>query len=97
MNTPQLQADGLIKNYGSTVALAGVSLSIAAGESVAIMGASGSGKTTLLHVLAGIVAPDAGSVRLATDVGVVTVSELNESARSALRRTAFGFVFQQGL
>jgi putative ABC transport system ATP-binding protein len=97
MNTPQLRADGLIKNYGSTTALAGVSLSIAAGESVAIMGASGSGKTTLLHTLAGIVVPDAGTVQLATNAGVVTVSALNESARSGLRRTEFGFVFQQGL
>ena len=97
MNTPQLRADGLIKNYGSTTALAGVSLSIAAGESVAIMGASGSGKTTLLHILAGIVVPDAGTVQLATNAGVVTVSALNESARSGLRRTEFGFVFQQGL
>jgi len=97
MNTPQLRADGLIKSYGDTTALAGVSLSINSGESVAIMGASGSGKTTLLHVLAGIVVPDAGAVQLATDAGPVIVSALSEAGRAGLRRGSFGFVFQQGL
>jgi putative ABC transport system ATP-binding protein len=94
---PVLVARGLMKAYGNTTALAGVDISIAAGESVAIMGASGSGKTTLLHCLAGIVTPDGGSVRLDTAAGVVVVNELSESERSSLRRTAFGFVFQQGL
>jgi len=64
---------------------------------VAIMGASGSGKTTLLHCLAGIVAPDTGSVVLSTAQGPLEVTGLNEAGRSRLRREAFGFVFQQGL
>ena len=92
-----LEAFGLTKSYGDTHALAGVDLSIEAGESVAIMGASGSGKTTLLHVLAGILTPDGGSMRLITGRGQVAIGELGDRARSALRRETFGFVFQQGL
>ena len=70
---PALTATGLTKAYGPSVALAGVDFRIHPGESVAIMGASGSGKTTLLHCLAGIVAPDSGSVVLSTSTGPVEV------------------------
>ncbi|WP_336628391.1 MULTISPECIES: ABC transporter ATP-binding protein [unclassified Microbacterium] len=98
MSTAVVEAQGLIKSFGSTRALAGVDLRIASGESVAIMGASGSGKTTLLHVLAGITRPDGGRVTFLPPAGgVVEVSALSESARSRLRRESFGFVFQQGL
>lgn len=95
---PVLTATNLVKVYGGqTRALSGVDLSIAAGESVAIMGASGSGKTTLLHALAGIIVPDAGAVDLHGPAGTVRVSALGDSERSRLRRESFGFVFQQGL
>ena len=97
MNTSILSARGLTKQYGSTVALAGVDLDILPGESVAIMGASGSGKTTLMHALAGIVTPDTGSIAFTTPTGVVRVDQLDERRRSQLRRESFGFVFQQGL
>ncbi|MGB4135043.1 MAG: ABC transporter ATP-binding protein [Microbacterium sp.] len=98
MTDPILHALALQKSYGPTRALAGVDLTIRRGESIAIMGASGSGKTTLLHVLAGIIAPDAGSVRFAAASGEqVDVAGLGETARSRLRREKFGFVFQQGL
>ena len=93
MNTTILSARSLSKRYGDGIALNNVDLDIAAGESVAIMGASGSGKTTLLHTLAGITSPDAGSVNYAG----TEVSALNETQRSKLRREAFGFVFQAGL
>lgn len=94
---PAIVASALTKTYGPSVALAGVDFHVAPGESVAIMGASGSGKTTLLHCLAGIVAPDSGSVSLATATGPLEITALDEAGRSRLRREAFGFVFQQGL
>lgn len=98
MNASVLEARSLTKSYGTTRALAGVDLTIHRGESVAIMGASGSGKTTLLHVLAGIVAPDTGTVTFQPSTGeAVQVTGLGEAARSRLRRERFGFVFQQGL
>lgn len=94
---PLLEARGLAKSYGRTTALAGVDLAVRVGESIAIMGPSGSGKTTLLHCLAGILTPDTGTVMLHAEGDEIAVSALNESARSQLRRTRFGFVFQQGL
>ncbi|GAA2049155.1 ABC transporter ATP-binding protein [Leifsonia soli] len=94
---PAIVASALTKTYGPSVALAGIDFRVAPGESVAIMGASGSGKTTLLHCLAGIVAPDSGSVSLATATGPLEITALDEAGRSRLRREAFGFVFQQGL
>jgi putative ABC transport system ATP-binding protein len=93
MTSALLSARSLVKRYGPGTALDNVDIDIAAGESVAIMGASGSGKTTLLHTLAGITAPDSGTV----DYAGTTVTSLNESQRSRLRRESFGFVFQQGL
>lgn len=88
-----LQATALTKQYGPTRALDGVSLAFAAGTSTAIMGASGSGKTTLLHLLAGIIAPDHGTVSYVQS----EISRLSDADRSRLRREQFGFVFQQGL
>jgi spermidine/putrescine ABC transporter ATP-binding subunit len=61
---------GLVKRYGSTVALDGVSLSIARGEFFTLLGPSGCGKTTTLRSVAGFVTPDAGLV--AIDGAVVT-------------------------
>lgn len=96
---PVLTARGLTKAYGSTHALAGVDLTISAGESIAVMGPSGSGKTTLLHVLSGIIAPDAGTVVLSGAGGGdgLEVTALDGEARARLRRERLGFVFQEGL
>lgn len=88
----RLAARSLVKRFGATVALAGVDLDIAAGESVAVMGPSGSGKSTLLHCLAGILVPDSGAVLLEGQ----GVHAMNERERSMLRRQRFGFVFQFG-
>jgi putative ABC transport system ATP-binding protein len=87
-----LAAQGLSKAYGPTPALDGVEFSIHPGEVVAVMGPSGSGKSTLLHCLAGIIAPDSGTVRY----GDRELTAMNDAQRSALRRTDFGFVFQFG-
>ena len=89
---PVLTATGLIKRFGQTEALRGVDVAIERGEILAVMGPSGSGKSTLLHCLAGILAPDAGEVRLDGE----RIDTLGDADRSRLRRTAFGFVFQFG-
>ncbi len=76
---------------GSRIAiLDGLNLAIAAGESVAIVGASGSGKTTLLSLLAGLDSPTSGTVTLAGQ----RLAELDEDGRAKLRAGRVGFVFQ---
>src|SRR4051794_21725051 len=69
---PVLEARELVKRYGARVALRGVSLSAAAGELVAVIGPNGAGKTTLLSILAGIQAPDEGTISKApSEIGWV--------------------------
>ncbi|MEU6445319.1 ABC transporter ATP-binding protein [Streptomyces sp. NPDC046979] len=89
---PLLAARDLVKTYGRTEALRGVSVDLRAGEILAVTGPSGSGKSTLLHCLAGIVRPDAGSVTYSGR----PLEELPEHRLSELRRTDFGVVFQFG-
>ena len=90
----QLQAIDLGKRVstpgGDLVILDGIDLSVAAGESVAIVGASGSGKSTLLGLLAGLDAPTSGRVILDGH----DLTRLDEDARAALRASRVGFVFQ---
>jgi putative ABC transport system ATP-binding protein len=90
--SPIIEADGVELSFGSTPALRGASVSVGAGEILAVMGPSGSGKSTLLHCLAGILVPSAGTVTF--DGG--RVDSLDETGRSTLRRDRFGFVFQFG-
>jgi ABC-2 type transport system ATP-binding protein len=61
---PVLVAEDVEKSYGDTAALAGVSLSVGAGEVFALVGPNGAGKTTLVRCLTGTTEPDAGTVRL---------------------------------
>jgi putative ABC transport system ATP-binding protein len=89
-----LEARDLTKTYplGQTTveALRGVSLSVRAGEFVALMGPSGSGKSTLLQVLGGLDRPTTGEVVLEGE----TISELSDDRATRLRRDRTGFVFQ---
>jgi len=74
----------------TTKVLKGVSLQVAKGEFVSIMGPSGSGKSTLLYILGGLDAPTGGSVRL----NGVELSHMADENMSRLRRRKIGFVFQ---
>jgi putative ABC transport system ATP-binding protein len=87
-----IEARDVHLSFGETPALRGASVSVAAGEIVAIMGPSGSGKSTLLHCLAGILVPDAGEIHFDGR----RIDTLGEQERSVLRRDQFGFVFQFG-
>ena len=89
---PLIEARGITKSFGRTPALRGASVSVAAGEILAVMGPSGSGKSTLLHCLAGIFPPDDGEIIFDGQ----RLDQLSEAERTELRRTAFGFVFQFG-
>jgi putative ABC transport system ATP-binding protein len=75
---------------GTLAILSDVTLAIARGESVAVMGASGAGKSTLLALLAGLDEPTSGVVRLADR----ELTALDEDGRAAVRARHVGFVFQ---
>jgi oleandomycin transport system ATP-binding protein len=64
MNSSAVQADGLVKRYGSTVALAGLDLAVPAGTVLGLLGPNGAGKTTAVRILATLVQPDGGSARV---------------------------------
>ncbi len=83
MDDATVVADGLGRRYGERLwALRDVSLSVPAGQFVAVMGATGSGKSTLLHCLAGLDRPTTGRVRLAGR----DITRLREAALTRLRR-----------
>jgi lipoprotein-releasing system ATP-binding protein len=89
-----IEVTGLAKSYpvGPTrlSILRDLELTVEQGEMIAIVGASGVGKSTLLHVLGGLDAVDAGTVR----VGEVAVTTMDGEALVAFRNTHVGFVFQ---
>ncbi len=85
-----LAVKNLAKRYGDAVVFANVSLEVAAGEFVAIVGESGVGKSTLLNCLAGLDSWDQGTVSM----DGVDIDSLDDEARALLRRHRIGFVFQ---
>ncbi|GAA2250787.1 ABC transporter ATP-binding protein [Kitasatospora cystarginea] len=88
------RAEGLTKAYGSgetrVVALDAVSVSVARGEFVAIMGPSGSGKSTLMHCLAGLDTATGGQIF----IGESEITRLKDKKLTQLRRDKIGFIFQ---
>lgn len=92
---PLLEARSLAKSYGGRAACAHVSLTIDAGEVLAIVGESGSGKSTLLNLLSGRLKPDTGTVRYRMRDGVMRdLARMSEAERRLLARTDWGFVHQ---
>jgi putative ABC transport system ATP-binding protein len=91
---PALRTRDLVKVFGSgetaVHALDGVSLEVATGEMVAIMGPSGSGKSTLLHLLGALDTPTSGEISLAGE----RYDGLGDAGLTRLRRERIGFVFQ---
>lgn len=78
------------KNFGTLEVLKGVSLDVARGEVVSIVGASGAGKTTLLQILGTLSRPDGGRV----EIDGTNVSSLGDRELSRFRNERIGFVFQ---
>jgi putative ABC transport system ATP-binding protein len=87
-----VSVSGVTKRYGGAgqPALDGVSLEVAAGEAVAVMGPSGSGKSTLLNLVAGLDKPTSGTVTVAGQ----RVDSLSETRMARFRRRHIGMIFQ---
>jgi ABC-type lipoprotein export system ATPase subunit len=95
MSGPLLQIKGLTKAFrlpdGERKVIVDVpEFSLAPGQQVAVRGESGSGKTTFLHLIAGILAADAGSIH----IGDINMAALPEPRRDRLRAASIGYIFQ---
>jgi len=94
LNGAVVQARDLQRQYGegetAVHALRGVSIDVARGNLVAVMGPSGSGKSTLMHILAGLDKPTGGTVTIAG----TEITGLDDGDMTRLRRDHIGFVFQ---
>ena len=83
-SSPLLEISHLSKRFGDTVAVDDVSLAVSDGEIVSLLGPSGCGKTTLLRLIAGLEAPDRGTVRFGG----------RDMANVPVHQRGFGFMFQ---
>ncbi len=94
MSVAAVEAEHLYRFFHAgdeeTIALAGVTLRVEAGEFVAVVGPSGSGKSTLLACIAGLDEPDGGAVRIAGEA----MTRRTEAQRRALRARHVGMLFQ---
>jgi len=89
MPEPIVEATDLRKNFDANAVLRGVSFELAKGETLVVMGGSGAGKTVLLRLVAGLIRPDGGRLR----VFGRSIENLSEEALLPLRRR-MGYVFQ---
>ena len=87
MNTPVLTIEGVSKRFGNTIANDNISLTLAKGEIVALLGENGAGKTTLMSILFGHYVPDAGRI-------LVDGAELPRGKPRAAIRAGVGMVHQ---
>jgi phospholipid/cholesterol/gamma-HCH transport system ATP-binding protein len=89
-STPPIQVQSLSKSFGEQTVLNGISLEVAQGETLAVLGRSGTGKSVLLKLIIGLHQPDSGSIRVhGEEVTNLSLKELNEV------RKKVGFLFQQ--
>ena len=94
-----LDVSDLVKQFtapdGSVVPVIAIErLSLRDGEQVALVGSSGSGKTTLLHLVAGILAPDRGSIVFDASGRPTDIAQLPEAQRDVFRGRHIGYIFQ---
>ncbi len=84
MSDLAIKLDGVEKSFGAVKALGGVTLGVAAGECLGLVGHNGAGKSTLMHVLTGVLTPDNGTLKVGgTDVG--TTWSVAESQKRGIR------------
>jgi len=90
-DSPIVELRGVAKSYGSTRdVLHDVTLDIARGEALAVVGPSGSGKSTLLNIIGALTPPTAGEVKIAGE----SLANRTDNELAQLRNTTIGFVFQ---
>lgn len=85
-----IQVSNIYKRFGEVEVLKGISLEVARGELISIVGASGAGKTTLLQIMGTLLRPDSGSLRIAGE----ELASMNDQRLSRFRNQQIGFVFQ---
>jgi putative ABC transport system ATP-binding protein len=90
INGASIEIRNLAKQFGSVKAVDDVSLTVEAGEFVALLGPSGSGKSTLMHIMAGLDSASSGRVWL----GDTEITRLEDTELTMIRRRRVGFVFQ---
>lgn len=88
--SPVLHLDQIERRFGDLIIVKDVTLALAKGETIALVGPSGSGKSSLLHIAGLLEAPSSGDVH----INGVSTSKLNDAERTRLRRDALGFVYQ---
>ena len=74
-----IEADGIDKNFGDHIIVRNFSLKVERGDRIGIVGANGAGKTTMIRLLTGDLAPDAGTIKLGTNLDIATLDQRRET------------------